>query len=247
MADLRNIFNEHEGKLIHKWDHYFDIYERYLSQFRDREIAMLEIGVSHGGSLQMWKKYFGPKAKIFAIDVNPACKKLEEENIQIFIGSQSDRSFLESVAQQLPPLHFVIDDGGHTMKQQIVSFEVLKKYIVDDGVYICEDTHTSYWYEYHGALRKKGTFIEYCKDLIDSINAYHINDTKKLPVNEITQTINSIHFYDSMVVFEKMKRNKAPFSIMRGHETIDAYEEPEIRRKIRPIKDTIAFFKKGKQ
>jgi len=244
MQSLKELFDAHEGKLIHKWDHYFDIYERYLSKYRNKPVTLLEIGISHGGSLQLWKKYFGEGAKIFAIDVNPECKKLEEENVSIFIGSQSDAAFLESVVKQLPPLDIIIDDGGHTMIQQIVSFEVLANYVKPDGVYICEDTHSSYWYEYRGGLRKKGTFIEYAKGLVDHINAWHINDSKKVQVDEITNSINSIHFYDSVVVFEKTPKREKPFSSMRGTATIQPYEEPEIRRRIRPIKDTVAFFKK---
>ena len=86
LKSLRELFYEHEGKLIHKWDHYFDVYERYLSSYRGQQVNLLEIGISHGGSIQLWKKYFGPKAHIYAIDVNPECKKLEEENTTIFIG-----------------------------------------------------------------------------------------------------------------------------------------------------------------
>lgn len=39
---------------------------------------------------------------------------------------------------------------------------------------------------------------------------------------EITQHINSISFYDSIVVFEKQKRKK-PFHIKKGDETIVSY------------------------
>jgi 23S rRNA U2552 (ribose-2'-O)-methylase RlmE/FtsJ len=90
MNDLEQYFRQNNDRLIYKWIHYFDIYERHFARFRNKEMTILEIGVSQGGSLQMWKNYFGPKAKIYGIDVNPKCKDLEEENIKIFIGSQSD-------------------------------------------------------------------------------------------------------------------------------------------------------------
>lgn len=244
MSTFREIFENHSGNLINKWEHYFDIYERYLSQYKGKDINILEIGISHGGSLQLWKKYFGSKANIFAIDVNPECKKFEEENINIFIGSQSDAQFLEAVAKQLPPLDIIIDDGGHTMLQQITSFEVLTKYVKADGVYICEDTHTSYWYEYRGGLGKKGTFIEYCKGLIDHLNAYHIKDSKKVKIDEITNSINSIHFYDSVVVFEKRSKKEKPFTITKGNPSINLFEEPEIRRRNKYIKSLLTLMKK---
>ncbi len=229
MESLRDLFYNHSGKRVHKWDHYFEIYERYLDKYKGKDIAILEIGVAHGGSLQLWKKYFGKNVKIYAIDVNPECKKLEEENIEIFIGSQSDAAFLESVAKSLPPLDVIIDDGGHTMKQQIVSFEVLYKYVKDDGVYICEDTHTSYWREYQGGLRRKGTFTEYSKNLIDNINAWHVVDSSKVKPDTITATLNSIHFYDSVIVFEKTKKREKPFHIIKGNDTIQPFTEPDIR------------------
>ncbi|MFP4369831.1 MAG: hypothetical protein ACLFR2_09645 [Candidatus Kapaibacterium sp.] len=62
MNDLEKYFRQNDARLIHKWNHYFDIYDRHFSKFRGKEIILLEIGVSHGGSLQMWKSYFGDKA-----------------------------------------------------------------------------------------------------------------------------------------------------------------------------------------
>ena len=125
MNDLEKYFKQNDKRLIHKWQHYFEVYDRHFSKYRNKEVVILEIGVSQGGSLQMWKDYFGDKAKIYGIDVNPNCKDLEEKNIKIFIGSQSDRKFLNEVKKQIPPIDILIDDGGHTMVQQIVSYEEL--------------------------------------------------------------------------------------------------------------------------
>ncbi len=70
---LEEYFRNNKGRLIHKWNHYFDIYERHFNRFRNKQIVILEIGVSQGGSLQMWKNYFGSSAKIYGIDINPRC------------------------------------------------------------------------------------------------------------------------------------------------------------------------------
>ena len=155
----------------------------------------------------MWKDYFGDRAKIYGIDVNPNCKEMEEENIKIFIGSQSDRKFLREVKKQIPPIDILIDDGGHTMVQQIVSYEELFDAVKEDGVYLCEDVHTSYWLKYGGGNKRRGTFIEYTKNLIDSLNAYH-SQQKSLKVNEFTKSVCSIHYYDSIVVIEKKPLRK---------------------------------------
>lgn len=204
MNDLQKYFENNTGNLIHKWMHFFDIYDQYFHKYRGKEVVFLEIGIFQGGSLQMWKDYFGPKAKIYAIDINPACKQFEDEQITIFIGDQEDKAFLEQVKSQMPPIDILLDDGGHTMKQQINTFEVLFDHIKEGGIFLCEDLHTSYWWQYGGGLRRKGTFIEYSKRLIDDMHAWYSrsNDFK---ITKYTQSIRAIHFYDSIVVMEKEK------------------------------------------
>ena len=49
---LRAYFDSHvEGNGIYKWNHYFEIYERHLAKFINREVKLCEIGVYSGGSL----------------------------------------------------------------------------------------------------------------------------------------------------------------------------------------------------
>ncbi|WP_194777186.1 class I SAM-dependent methyltransferase [Pararhodonellum marinum] len=226
MNDLERYFNQNDKRLIHKWIHYFDVYDRHFSRFRGQEITILEIGVFHGGSLQMWKDYFGDKAKIYGIDINPECKALEEENIEIFIGSQSDAKFLKEVKKKIPKVDILIDDGGHTMEQQIVTFEVLFDHVKDNGVYLCEDLHTSYWPKYGGGYKNEASFIEYSKNFIDYLNAYHSKD-RKLGVSDFTKTVDSIHYYDSILVLEKKKRGK-PYDKQTGS---PSYELPKEQKK----------------
>ena len=54
-----------------KCDTYFQTYEELFSEYVGKEITFVEIGVLHGGSLLMWKEYFGPKARIIGIDLDP--------------------------------------------------------------------------------------------------------------------------------------------------------------------------------
>lgn len=202
MPDLKTIFEQNTGNLIHKWMHYFDIYERYFSKYVNRDVIILEIGVFQGGSLKMWKEYFGSRCRVYGIDINPLCKQFEEDGIEIFIGSQSDREFLRSVKQLIPKVDILIDDGGHTMEQQVVSFEELFEHIKDDGIYLCEDMHTSYWPVYGGGYQRKGSFVEFTKQLVDQLNAWHSKDPA-LSVNVFTRTAYAMHYYDSVLVIEK--------------------------------------------
>jgi hypothetical protein len=202
MNDLEKYFRENPGRLIHKCMHYFDIYDTYFSKYKDKKIVLLEIGVSHGGSLQMWKHYFGANVKIYGLDINPECKKFEEPVIKIFTGSQSDRKFLRDMLSQIPPIDILIDDGGHGMRQQIITFEETFNHVKKDGIYICEDLHTSYWLKYGGGHRRKGTFIEYSKKFIDKLNAQY-SEQGSLKTNSFTQSVRGLHFYNGMVVIEK--------------------------------------------
>ena len=225
MNDLEKFFNQNDGKQINKWLHYFDIYERHFSKLRGKDITILEIGVFQGGSLEMWRDYFGPKAKIYGMDINPACKALEGDNIEIFIGSQEDRTFLREVKKKLPKLDLILDDGGHTMRQQIVSFEELYDQVKDDGIYMVEDTHTSYWSNHGGGYKKRGSFIEFSKNFIDDLHAWYSHEKSRFDVSHFTKTLDSLHFYDSIVVFEKGIKTK-PVAKKTGHEQVANYFPP---------------------
>jgi len=163
----------------------------------------LEFGVSQGGSLQMWRHYFGSGAQVFGVDINPNCSRFEEPGVKIFIGDQGDRKFLRELTKTLPKIDILIDDGGHTMQQQIRTFEELFPLVAANGVYLCEDLHTSYWREFGGGTRRRGTFIEYSKNWIDALNAWHTQQPRRLSVSEFTRSVHSVHYYDSIVVLEK--------------------------------------------
>ena len=226
---LIEYFCNNQKNIIHKWSHYFEIYHDHFNRFVNTECVILEIGVGEGGSLQMWKKYFGSSAKIYGVDINPKCKDYEEENIEIFIGSQSDRNFLQNLKQILPKIDILIDDGGHTMDQQITCFEELFDHIKENGIYLCEDTRTSYWDEYGGGLRKQESFIEFSKTLIDHLNIWHIRNNSLQPIKH-SYNLGSLHYYDSIFIIEKSKRSM-PHHERRGeniHEELSEKEQFEL-------------------
>ena len=235
MNDLELYFKNNKSQQINKWEHYFEIYNRHFNKYREQELVVVEIGVFQGGSLQMWKHYFGPKVKIYGLDINPMCKQFEEENIKIFIGSQSDRAFLKKVASEIGPIDILIDDGGHSMKQQITSFQEFFKHVKYGGVYLCEDTHTSYWLEFGGGYKRRGTFMEFSKNLIDQLNAFHSQQHSLQPTS-FTSSTHSIHFYDSIVVIEKIERQK-PKEVTTG---LSSFEKGKDRTR-KTIKYKILF------
>jgi hypothetical protein len=200
---LREYFERNPGRLIDKWVHYLEVYHRHFQRLRGRPCTVLEIGVYHGGSLQMWRHYFGPEARIIGVDANPRCATLAEPGIEIHIGDQADRGFLRRLKASAGPFDIVIDDGGHTMMQQMVSLEELFDAVKPDGIYLVEDLHTSYWREYGGGYRHPFSFIELAKGLIDQLNAWHSRDGHSFLPTPFTQSVTSLHFYDSVLVIEK--------------------------------------------
>lgn len=214
-STLIEYFEHHDHRMIHKWMHYFEIYERHLSKFRHKRMSMIEFGVWQGGSLQMWKHFFGPEATIYGVDIDPRCATLGEENITIIMGNQEDRDSLRGIKDTLPRFDLIIDDGGHTMMQQIITFEEMYSHLKEGGVYLCEDLHTSYWPGYGGGVRNPNSFIEYTKRLIDQLNAWYSHEVG-FAVDEFTRTAFSLHYYDSIVVIEK-RSMKPPHARMRGY------------------------------
>lgn len=241
MNQLTEYFENNRANAIDKWMHYFEIYDLYFKKYVNRPVTILEIGVYQGGSLQMWQNYFGKEAKIFAIDINPLCKQFETENIKIFIGSQDDREFLKDVKRQIPELDILIDDGGHTMSQQIVSFDELYSQIKEDGIYLCEDLHTSYWESFGGGYKNPKSFIEFSKKYIDQLNAWYSN-SKEFNVDNFTRSSYAMHYYDSILVIEKRKRNK-PEAKMTGNIIIPLETFPPSGEKINLLKKIFLKFK----
>jgi SAM-dependent methyltransferase len=190
-----------DRRVIHKWKHYFPIYERHFAPFVNRSVTFVEIGCGAGGSLQMWKRLFGPHAQIVGLDIDPRCKAFEDDQIAVRIGAQQDPLFLEAVAKEFGPLDVVLDDGSHIMAHVAASFLHLYPRLSKNGVYLVEDLHTAYWPEYGGALRRPDSFIEIAKALVDELNANHARGA--LLPTEFTRTTNSVCFYDSIVVFER--------------------------------------------
>ena len=205
---LAEYFFNNPGRLIHKWHHYFDIYHRHFARFRGRSPVVVEIGVFHGGSLQMWHHYFGPGTRVVGIDIDPRCRSFEDEATTILIGDQGDRRFLAEVRGRVPHIDILIDDGGHTMAQQIATFEELYPHVQPDGIYLCEDIHTSFMPEFGGGHRREGTFLEYGKALVDRLYGWYSRDHTVLTADEFTRATYALHFYDSVLVIEKSP--KAP-------------------------------------
>lgn len=197
---LIEIFESHKGKVAHKYPIHLEAYDKVFFKFKDKNIGVVEIGIGNGGSLQLWRKYFGPAARIYGIDVVDLNYLESSVDAKIFVGSQGNAEFLNHAAREIGDFHILIDDGSHFPKDQIISFETLFPLLQEGGLYVCEDTHTSYREPYGGGLGKAGTFIEYLKQMIDSL---HNSEIPEQEFPTAWRNVFSIHFYPSLVIIEK--------------------------------------------
>jgi methyltransferase family protein len=183
------------GRGIWKWSHYLDVYDRHCSHFVGRPVHVLEIGVYSGGSLDLWRHYFGAQCQITGVDIEPAVRAYESDGVQILVGDQGDPHFWQSVLPTLRRLDVVIDDGGHKPWQQITTLEALLPHMNPGGVYICEDIHR----EWHG-------FAAYISGLTAALHAEHSVADPETPSHVVTTpfqaSVRAIHTYPYIAVIE---------------------------------------------
>ena len=201
---LEHFFDAHRsGPGIWKWRHYFDIYHRHLAAFRGRDVHVAEVGVFSGGSLRMWEWYFGDRAHIHGVDLDESTRAYQSGNVTIHVGDQEDRAFWARFRRDVPSLDVIIDDGGHTPRQQQVTLEEILPHLRAGGVYICEDIHSA-----------GNAFAAYVSGLIDQMHASH--PSMNMPTQPFQASIASIHVYPFVVVVEK-RRHPLPTLVAERH------------------------------
>lgn len=184
-------------KPVLKVSSYPDAQHRHFGRFQGQPITLLEIGVFAGGSLQMWRSYFGDDATLVGVDIDPGCAAHAFEGAHVEIGDQGDPAFLAHLVDRWGPFDVVIDDGGHMMDQQILTFDTLFPAVKDGGVYVCEDTLTSYLASY--VKPGERTFMEHAAEKVHEMHAWFGDGTP----TDYTRSALSMHFYLGMMVVEK--------------------------------------------
>lgn len=211
-SELPRLFFTHQGRALRKKVHYLDIYDRYFSKYRGTGVRVLEIGVCEGGSLDLWRDYFGADATIVGIDVDPDCAMRVDERNCVRIGGQQDADFLRSVVDEMGTPDIVIDDGSHLGSDQCAAFETLFPLLREGGLYVIEDVNTSYWRAYAGGYGKRGTAVDLAKRLIDDLHAWYHHKPK---ATIASGWVKALHVYDALILVEKGKAVR-PGSIRVG-------------------------------
>jgi hypothetical protein len=195
-----------------KWGvhHYTPHYTAHFEPFRLKKINILEIGVGGydkpnkgGASLRMWKKYF-PRGQVYSVDIYDKAP-LQEDRIRIFKGSQTDPVLWEKIFHEVPEFNLIIDDGSHINSDVIKTFRLLFPRLACGGIYVVEDTQSSYWPEFGGDsdnLENPNTAMYFFKKLADGLNYAELSDTRD-SITDYDRQIVSIHFYHNIVFIYK--------------------------------------------
>lgn len=218
---------------------------------KNKDITFVEIGIQNGGSLDIWRKYFTKNSKIIGIDINPECKKFEKknENIEVYIGNQSDRNFWNNFFKEVGPVDIILDDGGHTNLDQIITTVNTVQNINDGGVLVVEDVHTSYISEYNSSL--KHSFVNFSKKIVNDINFKNEKNLGDYKFS-LNNYIYSIQYYESFVIFfinrSKIKKNESLKNKGIDHKISDlTWAGNEINvQKIKNIFNKIPFIRLNK-
>jgi len=208
-----------------KCDTYFQVYEEIFNKYVGKKITFVEIGVLQGGSLFMWKEYFGKDARIIGVDLHPNAKELEKHGFEIYIGSQSDKNFWRNFYSKVGKIDILLDDGGHVNDQQIITLTESVNNINDGGIIVTEDVHTSYFKKLGNP--SKYSFINYSKYLIDVINS-RFPGTRIKKNNDFRNKIHSISFYESIVALKINSKKCIETTLLRNDES-DAIKVADLR------------------
>lgn len=210
MTNSKKLFESFKNSKYRSLKHtnYFEIYDQIFKNFINKKIVFVEVGVSNGGSLFMWRDYLGSEARIIGIDFNPTARKWEKYGFDIFIGNQSDPEFWKFFYEKVGSIDILVDDGGHTNEQQIQTIDNSYKFINNGGVIVVEDVHASYLKEFGNP--SSYSFINFCFSIVNKINNRSLG---KKYIKNYQNRIHKIDFYESLVTFyvddKKCKKNQA--------------------------------------
>jgi 23S rRNA U2552 (ribose-2'-O)-methylase RlmE/FtsJ len=228
MGELYDQFIARTDLTMHKWHHYFPVYEKSFERYRGKAPKMLEIGVQNGGSSRLFADWLGEGTQITGVDIDPACAQHSiPGKIDILIGDQADVGFLEKLVAEHGPWDIILDDGGHTNNQIITSFQQLFPKLNDGGTYLIEDTHAHWMGEEFRDHPRGLSVVSLVAELFDNMHRWSGDKDKyrrwhvppglrgaPAPAPYLTRHVGAVHLYDSIIVVEKARREE-PFTELR--------------------------------
>lgn len=123
------------------WHSYIEGFYAYrFTEFKDKPVKLLEIGVDKGSSIKLWKRWFThPDATIIGLDINAAGIEVVNQIPGAF-GYCLD-AFTTKALDMFPNnfFDFIIEDGPHTLETQIFAVNNWTKKLKVGGKLVIED------------------------------------------------------------------------------------------------------------
>ena len=111
--------------------------------------TVVEIGIANGGSLQTWRTLLGPDARIVGIDLNERSVAMRDEGFEVVVMDTGQALSWRELAEVVPEgIDLLVDDGGHTNRQQLSAILYGIDLIRDGGWLVIEDLHASFMREF---------------------------------------------------------------------------------------------------
>ena len=196
---------EQVNRPTNKYDSYLTVYEHLFAPYKGKDIVFVEIGILGGGSLEVWKKYFGPGSRIIGVDIYDDLKaSLEKDGFEIHIGDQASPQFWQNFYKEVGNIDILLDDGGHTNEDQKTTLRESIDHVNDGGLIIIEDTHTSYLKRFGNP--SKDSFIAFAKQLMDEITYRSCKILEEYKENKYNRSIYGIYIFESIVAFHINKK-----------------------------------------
>ena len=209
-----------------------DIYHEIFENIRQNPITILEFGVQNGGSLEIWSRFFNNFKFVIGVDVDSSIALLNfnNENIITIVGDATSVETAELISSRFGSIDVVVDDGSHINTDVIKTFLLNWNVVSEGGFYAIEDTHSSYQQSYGGGFQSKNSIINFFKILVELTHfefwGLNISILDLFEESEFSYllsearvdltNIESIHFFQSMIVLKKKKLDNKMIRVVKG-------------------------------
>ena len=119
---------------------YSNFYQKYFENLKFNDLNILEIGSFHGNASAALFFYF-KNSKFFAADIYPDLFRYKSNRIENFYVNSSDENSIQKniINKFSDNFDIIIEDAGHSLKDQIISLFMLFKKLNSRGLFIIEE------------------------------------------------------------------------------------------------------------
>jgi cephalosporin hydroxylase len=143
--ELAYKYSDYTDKIKYQGDYanghtYPIIYDKLFSQYKNRDVNFLEIGLNFGGNVALVCDYFD-QVHVDGIDIADTVKYEISPKLKTHFtfhhGSFDNKNILENISKK--QYDIILEDGSHRLDHQLKSIELYLPLLKPDGVMIIED------------------------------------------------------------------------------------------------------------